>query len=167
MVLERLLRVRSLLEDAGRAELERQVRRAAQAEEARRRAAALTRQAHADSLAPLLLSAGNQGQEAPNHGPAETHRQGAERGLAQAEFLAGQARGRQLERAAAQQQQQMLGLRDAFLELRKERQQVEILLEAAARRRGVAEARREQRGLDDWYAATLARRRAGRRRGDL
>ena len=48
--------------------------------------------------------------------------------------------------------------REEMLRLRLERQQVEILLHSRVAAREVELERRQQRALDDWYAATLYRR---------
>jgi hypothetical protein len=163
MVLKRLLRIRSLLEEASRAELERRVIESARVDRALRREAEGARQLRYEGLAPLLncestdCGSTDSGGILAEQGRRETEAEGQSRFLAEQERATGAQRRRQLERMAAQEMQRVAASREEFLARRKERRQVEMLLQSEARDRAVDEARREQRHLDDWFAAARAR----------
>jgi len=153
IVLKRLLRIRSLLEEASRADLERRVIESARVEAAVRRQEDAVRRLRGEGLAPLLASGGSN--VAPSR--AETEGQSRNRYLAEKELRASQPVRERLEWMAKQEARRMLASREEFLARRKERRQVELLLQAENQRRRVEEARRDQRTLDDWFAAGRTR----------
>jgi Flagellar FliJ protein len=173
--LERLLRVRSLLEDAARTALEREVQAAAQIDRALGRETEAAARLHAQGLVELL-SLASETQVAGKAYPLADDGVGSamaagtatglesaaareKRVLSQEEFAAGEPARSLLQRVAAQAERRTATIREELLALRKERRQIEILLEGRARQQHTDEARREQRHLDDWFALRLRMRR--------
>ncbi|MBB6147223.1 type II secretory pathway component HofQ [Silvibacterium bohemicum] len=146
---QRLLRLRALFEEAARADLERQVARTKIIEEAGRRQAGAEQKLLRESIAPLLAPQKLLVQE--------TLEESERRSLAGRAREASLVRRHQLERIASWEEQHMLLLREEFLARRKERQQVEKIEQGMALQRRFEAARREQRALDDWYAASRSR----------
>jgi flagellar biosynthesis chaperone FliJ len=153
IVFTRLLRLRSLVEEAARTDLERQAMQVARVDRALRREADVALRLHTQSLASLLASGGT----AATPGRIETEAQREERFLAQEEWGAGRLGRSEIQRMAEQEARRLSVRRDEFLARRKERRQVEILLQTEVRRRRVNETRREQREIDDLFAASRAR----------
>lgn len=145
--LRRILRLRELSEETGRAALEAGMRELAQVERVQtafrdqgcaRRKAAYEAVCTGDTEARLL---------------AEVHWELAE----------GRRRG--LEPLRQERERQVNRLRQAFLELRRERRQVELLAEARVAAFEREEARREQQRLDEWFQLQSVRKALRERRG--
>lgn len=152
--LDRLLRLRILLEDAARADLEKQVMLAARVDRARQREEEGALRLRNEGLVWMLAGGGPAG----STGRMETVDEAERRFLAERERESVLPRRERLRRMAEREGGRMLACQEEFLARRKARQQVEILLRAEARGHRVDEMRREQRDLDDWFVACRARR---------
>lgn len=136
--LERLLKIRSLLEDSSRAELERRSAlsfRIEQIRERERQSALQSRQ--------LVLEAIYEN----NSATEQAERRSLEWLDAEAAFQ----REKKLEPIARAAARCVTDSQSEFFELRKERQQVGALLEAARIREQIELEHQAQRALDDWF----------------
>jgi hypothetical protein len=143
--LTRLLRLRSLLEDSTRMELERRAAFAARVDGAQQR----ERQSIRDSRQLALRAI-------CEDGPAEqAHARSTEWTSAEAAAW----REQQLAPLAEAASRRVAEGRGEFFDRRKERQQVESILDAENTRLLIESERRTQRELDDWFAMKLIRQR--------
>jgi hypothetical protein len=150
-VFRRILRIRSLLEDASRSELEMQVMRTARIEQAIRGEVEAGRRQRAQGFAEALHA---RGINAPPAAAEVTEMERERRSLAAIDLELREQRTAQLQALARLQSRKMLSCREDFLARRKERQQVEVLVHAQMRIRKAQEQRREQHALDDWFQAS-------------
>jgi hypothetical protein len=158
---ERILRIRSLLEDASRADLERQAHQVTRVEEALRHEAEAVSQLCIEGFVEAL-------------NVSETHatpiesgwisKEEGRRSLAEIERQIGIQKILQLKTLAQRENQKMFDFRQEFLKRRKERRQIEILVDAQIRMRSGREQSREQRALDEWFASTWLRLRRGEKK---
>jgi hypothetical protein len=155
----RILRLRALIEEESRLRLEKMAQEASRighAQDVERRRALECRTA-----AFSVIAEGVDGKEtgsAAMAGPAEI--------LWVAVVREGELARRREERLQALAKAAMERVeagREEMLRLRLERQQVETLLQSWLAAREVELERRQQRAIDDWYAATLYRRTRSRR----
>lgn len=144
--LQRVLRIRALLEDLARLELES---RSAEKRRLEMRAAlqrSLSAAARSNALAVLSEA-----------GTADDWMTG----YADAEIFGW--RGGKLRALAAARKPAVEKARNEFLERRLERRQVQALLTQAAEAEETERTRREQKRLDDWFQSRIARRRRGKK----
>jgi hypothetical protein len=144
--LARLLRVRHLLEESSRMELERRAALASRVEEGRKAERARIRAGRERALASIC-----------GDGPKEEQLRERSMEWRSAEDAA--RRERQLEPVARAAARRVEEGREEFLERRKERLQVEKVLEEEQKRLREERDRRAQRDLDDWFGMKEARRR--------
>ncbi|HEX4065880.1 MAG TPA: hypothetical protein VHZ09_07630 [Acidobacteriaceae bacterium] len=139
--LKQVLRVRGLMEDLARAELETRAGLVRQLGEAaaRQRGGALTMR--------------REGWEELAKGEPGQHDSGRESawllGLAEAEILEGKSK--RLRLRAAAEKPAVDTARETMLERRRERQQIETLVKTAKRAEEQERVRREQQQVDDWF----------------
>jgi hypothetical protein len=145
--LARLLRVRHLLEESSRMELERRAALAARVEELREGERAKIRAGRERALASICGS-----------GPEEDRLRERSMEWRSAEDAA--RREQQLEPVSQAAARRVAEGREEFLERRKERRQVERVLEAEQERLREEQERRTQRGLDDWFGMKEAQRKS-------
>jgi hypothetical protein len=145
-VLDRLLRLRALLEESSRVELELRTALAARIDRAQQRERETERASRGLAIEVIC----DQG-SAPEQSEGRTQTRTLE--WINAEIAAW--RGRQLEPIAAATARRVAEGRAAFFERRMERQQVESILDAARAREQAEEERRTQRDLDDWFSMKL------------
>ena len=143
--LERLLRVRRLMEEMSRAEFA--ARRMEQAELERRRDAARERSVALRNEARAVLTGGQ-----------ETVAGVWQRLLADSEQSCGQVE--RWAQAARQARERVEGAERKYLEERRSRLQAEILVRERAAAERVERERREQREIDDWFGMKRGARRA-------
>lgn len=167
-MLERLVRVRMLIEEAALAHLEQQAQVSAQAEQDLAWENTCAARLRAESFAPLLRVVHAQVSGGTNHpdlGFTENGWDAESRYLLEQERATVVIRREALARTAEQQNQRLLLCREEFLARRRERLQLETLTEAARRRYNVEQTRREQRMVDDWFAASRVRQQKQRDSG--
>jgi flagellar export protein FliJ len=140
--LERVLRLRALLEELSHRELERRATALRRLETAGERQRGLARAARGAGLRRLT------------EGEAEWLLE-----IADAEILTW--KGGKLRSLAESRRPEVEAARAAMLERRLERRQVETLVTEAAEAEETAEARREQKRIDDWFQSQVARRKPG------
>lgn len=145
--LRRILRLRELSEETGRTALEAGMRELARVERVQ---AAFRDRGRASREAAF---------EAALAGDAEA------RVLAEVHWELAEWRRRGLEPLRQERERQADQLRQAFLELRCERRQVELLAEARAAAFEREETRREQQRLDEWFQLQSVRKALRERRG--
>lgn len=148
--LTRLLRLRSLLEESSRMELERRAAIASALELARdreRERARACRERAAETVIQSDVGSEEQMADLARLREAEWRSADVADGCAQRIVPLAQAAERRL--AAG---------REEFLARRKERRQVERVLESAVERARVERERSEQRELDDWFGMRRSRR---------
>lgn len=151
--LTRLLRLRSLIEESSRMELARRTAVASAIERAEEREREDAR-ACRERAAEVILRSGSGTEEQA----AELAR------LREAEWRSANAAGGRAQRIAPlaeAAERRVIAGREEFLERRKERRQVERVLESAAERELVERERHEQRELDDWFGMKQSRRTPG------
>lgn len=144
MKLDRVRRVRALLEDLARLELERKagaLRQLETAAETERRRAALTR---ASALEALTAT------DSRDSWPID---------LADSEILAWKQS--RLEQLAQRERPGVSEAREILLARRLDRRQIETLITEAARAEQKENLRKEQSRLDDWFQSRPARRKPG------
>ena len=159
-MLERLVRVRMLLEEAALAHLEQQAQVSAQADQDLSRESACAARLRAEGFAPLLQAerpGASGGTGYPDMGLIEDRLDAESRYLAEQERATVAIRKEALARTAEQENERLLLCREAFLGRRRERQQLETLTEAARWHHNAEQTRREQRTIDDWFAAGRVR----------
>lgn len=144
--LARLLRVRHLLEEASRMELERRAALAARVKETREGERARIRAGRERALQSICGS-----------GPEEDQRRRRVLEWKSAEDAA--QREQQLAPVSAVAARRVAEGREEFLERRKERRQVERVLDVERERTRAEQERRVQRDLDDWFGMKQARAR--------
>lgn len=144
--LARLLRLRSLLENSSRTELERRAALAARIDRAQELERQTIRASRAQALKTICEG-----------GPAIEQSQQRTTEWSSAE--AAVWREQQLQPLAAATARRVAEARAEFLERRKERQQAESVLDAERRRLQADQQRRAQRDLDDWFGTKLVRER--------
>ncbi len=161
--LPRLLRLRSLLEEESRIRLEKLVQRAALVERTREREEALVSASRSEAFS--LLS-GSVGEPAVDGGtsPGRSAMQAWITAVTDGDMA--QRREQKLAALAQMAARQVEAGREAMFQLRRERQQVETLVHSETARRKVELERRQQRELDDWFAAMRDRRRRSVRNGN-
>lgn len=142
----RLLRLRSLLEDSTRMKIERRVALAALIDGACRRERQSLRNSREQALRTIC-------EDVPGPEQAQ-HRTAAWMNAEAAAW-----RGQQLQPLAHTAQRRVAETREEFLTRRKERQQVESIVEAQRARLKIEQERRIQRELDDWFGMNQVRRR--------
>jgi len=155
--LVRVFRLRALLEEASRVELERLAKHASRVEQARERERGMVLACRKEVFS-LILEAGSA--KVGSGADGGSVRQAAnERWFLPAavgEISAWQER--RLEPLAQVAACQLEAGREEFFMRRKERQQVETVLQNAAELRKIEKERRDQKTLDDWFAMTRCRR---------
>lgn len=163
-MLQRLLRVRTLLEEVGLMHLQQQAQRSAQAEQVLAQEGACAVRLRAEGLAPLLRAVRPDAPGGTSHPDTRSNARLAESGqdaerryFLEQERAAVIARKKALARAAAEENERLLLCREEFLARRRERQQLEALIEEARSRDYAEQTRREQRMVDDWFAAGRGR----------
>jgi hypothetical protein len=142
----RLLRLRSLLEDASRMEVERRAALAARIDSAQKRERECLRSSREQALRNICEDI-----SAPEQARHRT-----------AEWMSAESaawREQQLQPLAQAAQRRVAEARENFFEHRKERQQVESVLETQRARLRVEQERRIQRELDDWFGMNQLRQR--------
>ncbi|MGC2160522.1 MAG: hypothetical protein WA634_01310 [Silvibacterium sp.] len=149
--LERLLRLRSLVEETSRMELERRAALAARIDQAQQRERQNSRESRALAL-----------QTISNSSPSREQAQQRTMEWSNAESSAW--REQQLEPLAQATARRVAEGREEFFERRKERRQVESVLDAERTRLRTEQERRTQRELDDWFGMKLARQSNRRRK---
>lgn len=149
--LGRLLKIRRLLEDSSRAELERRVVFAARIERARERDKAAILRSREQALA-AIIDEDNSVQEQADRRTLE---------WSDAENAA--ARRQQLRTMADAAENRVIEAQVAFLSRRTERRQLESVLDAELERQKREQERRAQRLLDDWFSSKQVRQRGTRR----
>lgn len=143
--LTRLLRLRSLIEESVRMELERRAAFAARVDGAQQRERQSIRNSRELALKAIW-------EEAPA-------RQALQRSTEWASAEAAAWREQQLAPLAEAASRRVAEGRGEFFDRRKERQQVESVLDAEKARLRTESERRTQRDLDDWFAMKLIRQR--------
>jgi len=143
--LARLLRLRSLLENSSRMELERRAAVAARIDLAQQRERETIRTSRIQAMETIC------------EGPAVEHTQQRTVEWTSAESAAW--REEQLQPLARTAARRLAAAREEFLDRRKERRQVESVLDAERARLQFEQERRQQRSLDDWFAAKQVRAR--------
>ena len=141
----RLLRLRSLLEDASRMDVERRVALAARIDGAQERERKTIRGSREQVLRKISEDAHEQAQ----------HRTAEWMNVESAIW-----REQQLQQLAQAAQRRVVESREEFLERRKERQQVQSVLEQQRERLRVEQERRVQREIDDWFGMSKVRKRS-------
>jgi hypothetical protein len=157
--LERVLRVRALLEETSRMELEKRVKvleRLENAMASERRSLQESREALFRVLTDVPSADASLMDEALQRGE--------ERIFAEAAGEVARWREQRLMPLVVGEGRKMAGAREEFLERRKERRQVETVLDAVTAREGVERLRREQRDLDAWFSQRQAQGARGRLR---
>lgn len=144
--LTRLLRLRSLLEDSSRTDLERCAALAASIERAQQRERHTIRESREQALDSLY-----------EDGPAAD--QAEQRTIAWTTAESASWREQHLQPLALAAAHRVGERRAEFLERRKERRQVETILDAEDARLRTEHERQAQRELDDWYGAKQVRQR--------
>lgn len=144
--LVRLLRLRALLEDSSRMELERRAALAARIDRAQQR----ERDAIHESREQAFIKISEDGPSAEQAEQRTTEWTNAESAAWREQQLAplAQATARRVAEG-----------REEFFERRKQRQQVESVLKAQQEFRRTEQERRAQRELDDWFGMKQARQR--------
>jgi hypothetical protein len=139
--LARLLRLRLLLEESSRMEVERRTAFAARIESARwlEREGARNNRARAQRIICEAV--------------ADAEQAARERTLEWSNVEAALSRERQLQPVAQAAAQRLVEERNEFLKRRRERWQVESVLDAEKMRARFEQERRTQRDLDDWFSA--------------
>jgi hypothetical protein len=160
--LTRILRLRALLEEVSRVKLENLAQQVARIERARERerdlASAGRREAFsliAETGVGIASRGGRSGK------PAQE-----ERILAEVTVEIAAWRERQMEPLAKAAARRVEAASEEFFLRRKERRQLETLLQDRAALRRIERDRRDQRTLDDWFAATRDRNRRRRLPGN-
>jgi hypothetical protein len=154
----RILRLRALLEEQSRMQLEKHVPRAAQIEHsiAGENALATTGRRELFSLVSGSLS------ENESHAKEDTatSRNAREtRGLANVSQELAAMRKKKLHALAKAEERRIAEQSLVFYERRKEKRQVQTVLDQEAVRAEIKRRRTEQRDLDDWYAMSEAQKR--------
>ena len=141
--LDRLLRLRTLLEDVGRVELEARMQELVRVEREMETSRQWNRELRWQGFAAI--------------GEAR------DAGRLEAEVLARWVADASVALAVLQEQRAMAAdaAKAAYLERRKDRRQVESVLEARATVQAIEQGRREQRTLDDWFGQKLRFERKG------
>jgi flagellar export protein FliJ len=138
--LYRLLRVRSLLEDVSRLELEAKLQELAQIESALTHSRETTREMRQRHFAGIATAQNSDRLEAQVLSEWVARQQGA------------------FERARHQKTADVNAAKEAYLERRKESRQVEGVIEAGEAAAAIELNRREQRELDDWFGQRVISR---------
>lgn len=144
--LTRLLRLRSLLEESSRTDLERCAALAASIERAQQREHHISRESREQALDNICQG-----------GPAAD--QAEKRTIEWTNTESATWREQQLQPLAVAAVRRVAERRAEFLERRKERRQVETIIDAEGARRRTEQERRAQRELDDWFGMKQTRRR--------
>jgi hypothetical protein len=162
--LKRLLRIRRLQEELGRADLEAEVKRLREIEDGSRVAAreAMASRGRAfegiESQSAKGESGGGEAEEPHSgHGCAVAPGQAGRWREAESLWELAVERRSRFEARRPAQAQRLEVTRTSFQATRRERRQAERLVEAAAAEAALEEARREQRALDDWFQVWAAR----------
>ncbi len=149
--LQRLLRLRSLVEETSRMELESRAALAARIQQRRARELETVRENRAYVIASISED-GEVGEQAERRGEGWSAAEGAAR------------RERQLAPLSEAADRRVAEVRDEFIERRKERRQVESILDEAKERVRIEQERRAQRSLDDWFGMKRVWQNQGRER---
>jgi hypothetical protein len=155
--LARVLRLRTLFENAGRTEVERRTRQLTRIEVAMEQERALAEDGRRAWFA--LLSASRKGSIENTEDSLQEIRLLAE---ADGRIALGRAAG--LEMLREQEARRLHAAQESYFLRRRERRQVEAVMEARAREAKAEEERRVQRSLDDWFSLRRAQMDARRRR---
>lgn len=142
--LARLLKLRTLLEESSRMELERRAALAARVERAQLRERESIRESREQALAKICED-------------GSAHEQAEQRTTEWMNAESAAWRDQQLEPLAQASARKVALGREEFFERRKERQQVESVLDAEKARLREEQERRTQRELDDWFGMKQAR----------
>ena len=153
--LPRLLRLRSLLEEESKIKLEKLAQRTSIVERAREREEALASASRCEAFSLLSESVGTQLEE----GGTSPDTVMDEWTTAVADGDIARRREQKLTVLAQMATRQVNAGREVMFQLRRERQQVETLVHSEAARRKLELERRQQRDLDDWFAAMRDRQR--------
>ncbi|MGA8109710.1 MAG: hypothetical protein WB974_09760, partial [Acidobacteriaceae bacterium] len=144
--LRQVLRIRALLEDRARAELESRTRAVRQLESAAQQERGGAMASRSDAVERLIRGESGAGWQMD---------------LADAEIL--EWKSERLRAQAEAEKPAAAAARDAMLERRRERRQAETLVEAAERLEQQERVRREQRQVDDWFQGGRSQGRRSRR----
>jgi hypothetical protein len=155
--LARVLRLRALFENASRTEVERRTRQLARIEVTMERERALAEHGHRIWFA--LLSATQE--ELIQDAGESLHER---RVLAETDGRIALGRAGRLEPLREQEARRVHAAQENYFLRRRERRQVEAVMEARAREAKIEEERRRQRSLDDWFSLRRAQTDAARRR---
>lgn len=143
--LERLLKLRALVEESSKLELERRAALAARIDRAQERERSSMRESRAEVVKTVV-------------NPCEAAEQSRQRTLEWSNVESAAWRERQLHPLAQATARKVEEARAEFFERRKERRQLESVLEAQRVRERVERDRRIQRDLDDWFGMKQIRR---------
>lgn len=143
--MERLLKLRALVEESSKLELERRAALAARIDRAQERERASMRESRGEVVKTVSEN-------------GEAAEQSRERTLGWWNVESAAWRERQLHPLAQATARKVEEGRAEFFERRKERRQVESVLEAQRGRERVERDRRAQRDLDDWFGMKQIRR---------
>lgn len=144
--LARLLNLRWLVEESSRMELEARAALAARIDSVQRRERESARESRERAVATIAA-------------PGSAAEQAAERTMEWMNAESALGRERQLEPLARAAAERVAEEREEYFARRKERRQVESVLEAERARLRVEQERRAQRDLDDWFGMKLIRER--------
>jgi hypothetical protein len=145
--LDRLLRIRTLLEESSRMELERRASFAARIDQAQQRERDTMRASGEQAMKTIC-------EDTP------TIEQAQQRTVEWSTAEAAAWREHQLQPLARATAHRVAEGREDFLERRKERLQIESILDAARTRLSNEQDRRAQRDLDDWFSTKQNRERS-------
>lgn len=154
---QRILRLRALLEEQSRVQLERHAQRAAQIERSIAQENALSAGGRRE-LFSIISGVAPQGERTPENVSLISPDAKEGRSLAKtSQELAGM-RKKKLQQLAKIEERRIAELSLVFHARRKERRQVETVLDHEAMRAEIARQRAEQRNLDDWFAMREVRK---------
>lgn len=148
--LARLLKVRRVLEESSRMEVERRVALGIRIQRSEEREEAILLQSRKNALATVIEGSGS--------AQASEDR----RVIEWANVESAMTRRQQLRAMADATETLVVEARAAFLERRRERRQLESVLDAEQAIRRMEKDRRDQRDMDDWFSLKQARQRRAR-----
>lgn len=153
--LARLLKVRRVLEESSRMELERRVALGARIQHSEEREKAVLLQSRENALAAVIEGSGSV-QDSKDR-----------RVIEWANVESAMARRQQLRAMADATETLVIEARATFLQRRRERRQLESVLDAEQAIRRTEKDRRDQRDMDDWFSLKQVRQRRTRSANNL
>lgn len=150
----RLLKIRCILEESSRLDLERRVALSTRIDRARQRETASIHASRERVLETIVDTSD----------PQQERSRRRIMGWASVENVS--ARRQQLQEMANSAESGMIGARKTFLECRMQRQQVESVLDEEKARGRIEQERRTQRELDDWFSLRRIQQRPNLLRND-